>query len=43
MDTGQKTIRDFGEQWTTYDNADGYFGSLSLLARPDTQFSPGWG
>lgn len=32
MDTDRKTIRDFGEQWTTYDDADGFFGSLSLLA-----------
>jgi SAM-dependent methyltransferase len=32
MDVDQRTIRDFGEQWTTYQDADGFFGSLSLLA-----------
>lgn len=26
-----RTIRDFGEQWTTFDNTDGYFGSTELL------------
>lgn len=28
----QRTISDFGAQWTTYDNTDGYFGSTELLA-----------
>lgn len=28
----QKTISDFGTQWTTYDNTDGYFGSADFLA-----------
>ncbi|MCR4378625.1 MAG: class I SAM-dependent methyltransferase [Rhodospirillales bacterium] len=28
----QRTINDFGTQWTTYDNTDGYFGSAELLA-----------
>ena len=32
MDTDNKTIRDFGEQWTTYDDAQGFFGSVALLA-----------
>ncbi len=27
----EQTIRDFGEQWTNYDNTDGYFGSTDLL------------
>ncbi len=32
MDIDSKTIRDFGEQWTTYDEVDGFFGSLALLS-----------
>jgi SAM-dependent methyltransferase len=32
MDVDQKTIRDFGEQWTTYRDSAGFFGSLALLA-----------
>ncbi len=26
-----QTIQEFGEQWTTFDNTDGYFGSTDLL------------
>ncbi|HZP88911.1 MAG TPA: class I SAM-dependent methyltransferase [Burkholderiales bacterium] len=36
METGehlrQRTIRDFGEQWTRYRENDGYYGSAHLLA-----------
>jgi SAM-dependent methyltransferase len=31
-DDGARTVRDFGEQWTRYGNADGYLGSPELLA-----------
>lgn len=29
---GDRTIRDFGEQWTHYGDNEGYYGSLALLA-----------
>ncbi|HVE48664.1 MAG TPA: class I SAM-dependent methyltransferase [Casimicrobiaceae bacterium] len=32
MKTDEKTIRDFGEQWTKYSDAEGFFGSVALLA-----------
>jgi len=32
MNIDQRTIRDFGEQWTTYQDSEGFFGSLALLA-----------
>ena len=32
MDIDEKTIRDFGEQWTTYRDSQGFFGSLALFA-----------
>jgi SAM-dependent methyltransferase len=32
MNIDQQTIRDFGEQWTTYQDSEGFFGSLALLA-----------
>jgi hypothetical protein len=28
----QQTIEDFGEQWTTFSDTSGYFGSKELLA-----------
>lgn len=30
-DLGQKTIADFGEQWTAYTDNDGYYGSVEIL------------
>lgn len=32
MDIDSKTITDFGKQWTTYDDSNGFFGSTELLA-----------
>jgi hypothetical protein len=29
--TNQATIKDFGDQWTTYTDNSGYYGSLELL------------
>jgi SAM-dependent methyltransferase len=29
---GERTIRDFGEQWTRYTDNEGYYGSLQLFA-----------
>lgn len=34
---GEKTIADFGEQWTTYTDNDGYYGSVEIL---DDVFGP---
>ncbi len=31
MDLKNKTIKDFGEQWTTYTSNDGFYGSLELF------------
>ena len=31
-DLGRRTIRDFGEQWTTYKDNSGYYGSVELFA-----------
>ena len=31
-DLGRRTIRDFGEQWTTYKDNSGYYGSVGLFA-----------
>jgi SAM-dependent methyltransferase len=31
-DTGERTIADFGDQWTRYTDNDGHYGSVELLA-----------
>ena len=40
MEIGNKTIEDFGIQWTKYDSTDGYFGSKDLLTSFVTPFNP---
>jgi SAM-dependent methyltransferase len=32
MDKDKQTIKDFGEQWTRYEDISGFFGSVDLLA-----------
>ena len=40
MEVGNKTIQDFGTQWTKYDNIDGFFGSKNLLSDYIAPFNP---